>query len=88
VNIGKQGNIQPADIAHASIHPWCHGTNPAFHSSRLSKTSQALLNDAIPLIIRENPDSFPFLLPGMATADQLDQSVAVTGDPAWIQKCK
>jgi 2-keto-4-pentenoate hydratase/2-oxohepta-3-ene-1,7-dioic acid hydratase in catechol pathway len=86
IDIGKRGVIRPADIAHATIKPWCHGSNPGQHVSKLNNESNTIITHSIPQLIRMNPNSFPFLLPGAVTKP-IDPAIIASSKASWSDKC-
>ena len=63
----KKGHLTASKLIKATIDPWCgspDGRYISVHTSSLkSNRSRSIVWEAIPWIVRLNPQSFPFLLP-------------------------
>lgn len=97
ITAGRQSKITPELIFSSTIFPWCHKNNYAVHVTSITlplnskvdeavkKRAKAMLEEAVPWIIRAEPASFPFLLPveGNPAAGLFTRCT----QPTWANSC-
>jgi len=70
IRAGQTSSFTPELIFRHTIHPWCpqgaHGvsTYESMHVHSLSQEAQSFVYSSLPRLVREQPDRYPFLLPG------------------------
>ena len=89
VKAGQESAITPEMLYSATIFPYCSKweLGPAKHISTHTKRAQEIWLSSIPLVVTENPGSYPFLVPGLNGAHGTVGLMTQTADSHWSDMC-
>lgn len=89
VAAGRIHNITAELVFRTIVKPWCHKRHTAVHVSTLSARAQAVVRYATPQIVKDNPRSFPFIMPS-AKDDGGEVSAGLfrqCAEPSFTRSC-
>ena len=73
VEAARRGAVTPALIFEETIHQWCSESSQVTHMQHISSPIlRSIIEESIPAIVRLNPASYPFFLPGNVPAAVLN----------------
>ena len=82
----RDNKLTASAIAVDTLVPWCDSTYASVHVSKLSLSAMNIINQSIPRILLENPNSFPFLVPDKVTLP-INAELLITASPDWLKRC-
>ena len=80
-------SVSPTLLLRHAIVPWCKRGHAGVHADSLVPAAREALEASIPRVVRQNPDRYPFLLPGRITDPRNRPVAAVAADPRWSDLC-
>ena len=80
-------SVSPTLLLRHAIVPWCKRGHAGVHADSLVPAAREALEASIPRVVRQNPDRYPFLLPGRITDPRNRPVAAVAVDPRWSDLC-
>lgn len=87
----RNGRVTPDMIFRSAFQPLCYISQRgnAFHVLSLPYPQRGVFEEAVPWVVRHNPDSFPFMLPANVTTtqDPAGNTIARHGLMEWEKIC-
>ena len=76
-------SVTPDLLLRELVQPWCRKKNEIIHLTKLPPLLQQMITTSIPVVIRNNPDRYPYLYP-TNTSHILAHKLS---DPNWVKMC-